>query len=92
MPIRRALAFQFLMQRKTVSIGEGELIVGERGPSPKATPTFPELCCHSMEDFEVLNTREKISYSVSEEARRIQQDESFPTGRAAPCATACSPR
>src|SRR5208282_6198116 len=77
-PLRRALAFQFLMQRKSVSIGAGELIVGERGPSPKATPSFPELCCHSMEDLDVLNTREKISYTVNEEARRIQKDRVIP--------------
>src|SRR5271157_1379760 len=80
-PLRRALAFQFLMQRKSVFIGEGELLVGERGPSPKGTPTFPELCCHSMEDLEVLDTREKISYSVSEEARRVQQDRVIPYWR-----------
>jgi len=80
-PLRRALAFQFLMQRKSVFIGAGELIVGERGPSPKATPSFPELCCHSMEDLDVLDTREKISYSINEEARRIQKDRVIPYWR-----------
>ena len=80
-PLRRALAFQFLMQRKSVFIGEGELIVGERGPGPKATPSFPELCCHSMEDLDVLDTREKISYTVNEEARRIQKDRVIPFWR-----------
>ncbi len=80
-PLRRALAFQFLMERKSVYIGERELIVGERGPSPKGTPTFPELCCHSLEDLDVLDTREKISYSVGEEARRIQKDRVIPYWR-----------
>ncbi len=80
-PLRRALTFQFLMERKSVYIGEGELIVGERGPSPKGTPTFPELCCHSMEDLDVLDTREKISYTVNEEARRIQKDRVIPYWR-----------
>jgi len=73
-PIRRARALQYLMEHKTIYIGDGELIVGERGPLPKATPTFPELCCHSMEDLEVLDTREKISYSVDGEARRVQRE------------------
>ena len=51
-PIRRARAFHYLMEHKEIYIGPDDLIVGERGPAPKATPTFPELCCHSMEDLE----------------------------------------
>jgi pyruvate formate-lyase/glycerol dehydratase family glycyl radical enzyme len=77
-PIRRALALRHLMEHKAVYIGEGELIVGERGPAPKATGSFPELCCHSMEDLEILDTREKISYTVNDEARRVQRDEVIP--------------
>ncbi len=73
-PLRRALALRHLLEHKLIWIGEGELIVGERGPAPKSTPSFPELCCHSMEDLEILNTREKISYSVSDEARQLQRD------------------
>lgn len=80
-PMRRACALQYLMERKTIWIGDGELIVGERGPSPKGTPTFPELCCHSMEDFEVLDQREKISYHVSDEARKVQQEQVIPYWR-----------
>ena len=34
-PVQRALAFQYLMEHKTIYIGEGELIVGEKGPAPK---------------------------------------------------------
>ena len=77
-PVCRARALQYLMERKAIWIGERELIVGERGPSPKGAPTFPELCCHSMEDLEILDQREKISYGVSEEARRVQQEEVIP--------------
>jgi trans-4-hydroxy-L-proline dehydratase len=77
-PMLRARALYFLMDRKTIHIGDGELIVGERGPEPKAAPTFPELCCHTLEDFEVLNSREKISYRVDKEALRIQADEIIP--------------
>ena len=81
------------MERKTIYIGSEELIVGERGPAPKGTPSYPELCCHSMEDLEILHTREKISYVVSDEARRIQADgdHSVLAGRLA-CATASSRR
>ena len=38
-PVCRALAFKYVMEHKTVCINDGELIVGERGPAPKATPT-----------------------------------------------------
>jgi pyruvate formate-lyase/glycerol dehydratase family glycyl radical enzyme len=71
---RRALAFQYLMEHKTIYIGDGELIVGEKGPSPKAAPTYPELCCHSLEDLSILDSREKIPFSVSLRARQVYQD------------------
>ncbi|MGC9521575.1 MAG: trans-4-hydroxy-L-proline dehydratase [Anaerolineae bacterium] len=63
-PVRRALAFQYLMAHRTICINDGELIVGEKGPVPKAAPTFPELCCHTLEDLEILNSREKIPFRV----------------------------
>ena len=66
-PVLRALSFLDHCKRKTLYIGEGELIVGERGPAPKAVPTFPELTCHSVEDFKVLNTREQQPYKVKQE-------------------------
>ena len=47
-PMARALAFKYLLQHKKIWLGKGELIVGERGPLPKATPTYPELCTHSQ--------------------------------------------
>jgi len=66
-PVLRALNFLDHCQKKTIYIGDDELIVGERGPKPKAVPTFPELTCHSVEDFRVLNTREQQRYTISEE-------------------------
>ncbi len=64
-PVLRALGFKYLCEHKTIHIGPGELIVGERGPEPLAVPTFPELTCHSIEDLEILNRREKTSYAVA---------------------------
>ena len=87
-PMTRALAFAHLMEHKAIYIGEGELIVGERGPSPKGTPTYPELCCHTLEDLDVLHTREKISYRVCDEARAgLSRSRSSRSGAAARCAT-----
>jgi pyruvate formate-lyase/glycerol dehydratase family glycyl radical enzyme len=77
-PVRRALAFQYLLEHKQIFMGDGELIVGERGPSPKAVPTFPEICCHTLDDLDVLNSREKISFQVPEEVRCTFRDEIIP--------------
>jgi len=66
-PVLRALNFLDHCKKKTIYLGEGELIVGERGPIPKAVPTFPELTCHSVEDFNVLNTREMQRYTISQQ-------------------------
>jgi pyruvate formate-lyase/glycerol dehydratase family glycyl radical enzyme len=77
-PMRRARAFEYLMEHKAVYIGPGELVVGEKGCAPKATPTFPELCCHSLQDLDILNSREKIPFAVSPQARQVYQNEIIP--------------
>ena len=64
--ILRARNFYEICQKKTIYIGDDELIVGERGPLPKAVPTFPELTCHSVEDLHVLDTRELQPYHISQ--------------------------
>jgi pyruvate-formate lyase len=65
-PVLRALNFKNLCEKKTIYIGEDELIVGERGPFPKAVPTFPELTCHSVKDLKTLNSRNMTGYRVSD--------------------------
>jgi formate C-acetyltransferase len=77
-PVRRALAFKYMLENKKIYIDDGELIVGERGPSPKAVPTYPEICCHSLEDLEILSTRKKTPYTVDEETRRIYEENIIP--------------
>jgi formate C-acetyltransferase len=66
-PMMRALNFMEICKQKTIYIGKEELIVGERGPLPKSVPTFPELTCHSVEDFHVLNSREQQRYTILQE-------------------------
>lgn len=63
-PVLRAMNFHAICDQKTLWMGDGELIVGERGPAPKAVPTFPELTCHSAEDLRILDTRPRTSYKV----------------------------
>ncbi len=65
--VLRARNFYEICRQKTIYIGKDELIVGERGPVPKAVPTFPELTCHSVEDLHTLNTRELQPYLISQE-------------------------
>ncbi len=80
-PRLRALAYRHLCEHKTVWIGEGELIVGERGPRPKAVPTYPELTCHSVEDLRILDTRPKTSYRVPPEMIDLYAREVIPYWR-----------
>jgi formate C-acetyltransferase len=77
-PVLRAMALRYLMDHRTIYIGPDELIVGERGPAPKGTPTYPELCCHTVEDFEILRSRPKIPYDVSDQAMRVQREAVIP--------------
>ncbi|MFH1718600.1 MAG: trans-4-hydroxy-L-proline dehydratase [Planctomycetota bacterium] len=77
-PVCRALSFKYLMEHKTICINDGELIVGERGPAPKATPTYPELCCHSMEDLRILNSRERTPFVVTDEVKEIYEEKIIP--------------
>lgn len=65
--ILRARNFYEICKKKTIYIGDEELIVGERGPLPKAVPTFPELTCHSVEDLHTLNERELQRYTICQE-------------------------
>ncbi len=77
-PVQRALAFKYILENKKICINEGELIVGERGPAPKAVPTYPEICLHSPDDLEILHTRPKVSYKSDAETRRVYEEMIIP--------------
>ncbi len=77
-PVQRALALAHILENKHICINPGELIVGERGPAPKATPTYPEVCLHSEEDLKVLDSRSRTAYRVSGETRRIYREKIIP--------------
>ena len=77
-PVLRALAFKHYMENRTLCINDGELIVGEKGDSPQSTPTYPELCCHTMEDLDIMDKREIISFKVSDEVKKIHEEEIIP--------------
>ncbi|KEI84614.1 glycyl radical protein [Clostridium botulinum] len=73
-PVLRALVLKELMKIKELCIYDGELIVGERGEAAAATPTYPELCCHTVEDFDIMDKREKISFKTTDEDKEIQEE------------------
>lgn len=77
-PVLRALAFKHYMENRTLCINEGELIVGEKGDSPQSTPTYPELCCHTMEDLDIMDRRDIISFKVSDDVKKIHEEEIIP--------------
>ena len=77
-PILRALTFKHIMENKKLCINDGELIVGEKGDKPQHSPTFPDLCCHTLEDLDVMDQRENIFFRVSDDARKIQADKIIP--------------
>ncbi|MGL5755907.1 MAG: trans-4-hydroxy-L-proline dehydratase [Paraclostridium sp.] len=77
-PVLRALAFKHYMENRTLCINEGELIVGEKGDSPQSTPTYPELCCHTMEDLDIMDKRDIISFKVSDDVKKIHENEIIP--------------
>ena len=77
-PVFRAKSFATLLEHKAICIEDGELIVGEKGPSAKATPTYPELCCHTLSDLEILDTREKIPFHVTEQDKQLYVEAVIP--------------
>lgn len=82
-PVQRAKSFDYVLSRKAICINDLELIVGERGPEPKATPTYPEITVHSLQDLEILNSRQKVWFRVDDDTRRIYEETVIPfwTGR-----------
>jgi len=77
-PVARALGLRYVIENRSIRINDGELIVGERGPAPKAAPTYPELCCHSLDDLRIINTRDRTRFDVSDEARAVFEERIIP--------------
>ncbi|MBN2174786.1 MAG: glycyl radical protein [Bacteroidales bacterium] len=77
-PVKRALAFKYILEHKIICINPGELIVGERGPEPQATPTYPEICVHSLDDLKILNDRKKIPFASDQKTRKAFADTIIP--------------
>jgi formate C-acetyltransferase len=77
-PVKRALSFKYIFANKKICINDNELIVGERGPAPKACPTYPEICIHSLDDLKILNDRPKVSFRVEQDTIDAYRDTIIP--------------
>ncbi|MBQ6388554.1 MAG: glycyl radical protein [Mogibacterium sp.] len=74
LPVLRALVLKEYFAKKTLYLGEGELIVGEKGKDPQCSPTFPELTCHTLEDMHIMNERAVVNFSVTEQDLKDQEE------------------
>ncbi len=79
--VAHALAFKHILAHKTVVFNPGELIVGERGHAPKATPTYPEVTCHSVQDLRILDSRPKTSFKCDARTIALYEKEIIPFWR-----------
>ena len=77
-PVQRAKAFEYILLHKEISIADGELLVGEKGNGPRRSPTYPELCTHSLEDLDILHNRKKVTFAVEDQTRQIYGEEIIP--------------
>lgn len=77
-PVMRAMTLKEYFSKKTLYFDDDELILGEKGKNPQASPTFPELCCHSEEDMKVMSERKLVSFHTTEEDRKLQAAEIIP--------------
>lgn len=77
-PELRALNLKYFFEHKKLYLGKGELIVGEKGDGPQSAPTFPELCCHTLRDMHVMNDRDLINFTVSDDDLELQEEKIIP--------------
>lgn len=77
-PELRALVLKHFFTNKTITIADDELIVGEKGDGPQAAPTFPELCCHTLEDMRNMNDRKIVNFTVTEQDLKTQEEMIIP--------------
>ena len=77
-PVLRALVLKEYFSKKTLYLGDDELLVGEKGKDPQCSPTFPELCCHTIEDMHIMNDRKLVNFTVTEDDLKLQEEEIIP--------------
>jgi formate C-acetyltransferase len=77
-PVKRALAFKYLLERVSIPVEDGQLIVGLRGTGPNEVPTFPEISTHTMADLEALDSRSNMPYRVDGKIKELYENRVIP--------------
>lgn len=77
-PVQRALAFKYLLEKVSIPVEDGQLIVGMRGTGPNEVPTYPEICTHTRADLEALNSRNSMPYRVDEKTKELYKSKVIP--------------
>lgn len=69
--LRRAKALYDILEKMTVYIGEGELIVGHQTPVPRSAPVFPEFGTSWLEEeLDTFSTRAQDRMEVSDKVKQ----------------------
>ena len=77
-PVMRGLNLLNYMSKRKLYIGEGELIVGEKSEGPQVVPTYPEICAHTVEDMDIMDSRKLVSFKVKPEDKITQKEMILP--------------
>ncbi len=80
-PVQRALGFKYLLEKVSIPVEDGQLIVGLRGTGPNEVPTYPEISTHTMADLNVLNSRSNMPYRVDEKTKELYESKVIPFWR-----------
>lgn len=80
--LRRSRALARMLQKSTINIRPGELIVGCKVPGSKGSPVYPEFNVQWLEDeLDTLAAREETPFYVAEETKQLLKDEVLPYWR-----------
>ncbi len=70
--IRRALAFQDILEKMSIRIDENELIVGNHSTKERYAPLFPEFSIDFLiNEIDTFETRPYDKFEISEEVKNI---------------------
>lgn len=80
--VRRALALKRACAEKSVTIKDGELLVGMPAFQPRGAVFCPEVAWRWLEqELDTISTREQDPYLITEEQKEILRKEIFPYWR-----------
>ena len=73
--LRRAKAFEKILENMTIFIQEDELVVGNQCTKPRSAPVYPEFSCKWLEaELDRLEKRTGDVFLITEEKKRILRD------------------